>query len=510
MKGIKIVKAFEMGEVDKRAIEELGIPSLLLMEKAGLSVVETIRREFPKAKRVLVLVGKGNNGGDGLVCARHLYLLGYQVDYYLAFGEDLRGDALLQYRILKNLGLEPIKRVDFSSYELVVDALFGTGFNPPVRGEVADLIRALNGSGVGVVSVDIPSGLSADSPVEYEPSVKAHATVTFQFPKVCHLLHPSAKRCGKLYVANIGIPPWLAKEVKRELLLSVDVPKREQDVHKGKMGHVLLVGASVGKVGALVLSAKASTRAGAGLVSVAFPKGLYSVVESLLVEEMTIPVEKEERISYEGAKKLIELQDRFSAVGVGMGMDRYEEGQRVIKELLLNLEKPLLLDADALNNLADLGVELLKRRKHPTILTPHVGEFQRLSGLDKEKIIARFLECAQEFAQEHACYLVLKSSRTAIALPDGRVFLSTRGTPAMAKGGVGDVLAGILTALVSRGLPIEHALSLGVFLHGVAGEVAHKQSHAESLRALDLVECLPTAYNLLENEAVEPAFTYIP
>ncbi|RMH03956.1 MAG: NAD(P)H-hydrate dehydratase, partial [Aquificota bacterium] len=335
-------------------------------------------------------------------------------------------------------------------------------------------------------------------------------TVTFQFPKVCHLLHPSAKRCGRLYVANIGIPQWLAKDVKRELLVGVEPPQREPDVHKGKMGHVLLVGASVGKVGALVMSARASTRAGAGLVSVAFPKGLYTVVESLLVEEMTIPIEGQERISYQGIKRLLELQDRFSAVGVGMGMDRYEEGQRVIKELVLNLEKPLLLDADALNNLSDLGVDILLQRKHPTILTPHVGEFQRLSGYRKEEIVEGFLDLAQEFAQRYGCHLVLKSSRTAVALPDGRVFLSTRGTPAMAKGGVGDVLAGILTALIGRGLPIEHALSLGVFLHGLAGEVAHRQSHAESVKALDLVECLPTAYNLIENGAFEPAFTYLP
>ncbi len=507
---MKILKAKQMQEIDRRAIEGLGIPSLLLMEKAGLSVVEVIRREFPSAKRVLVVAGKGNNGGDGLVVARHLHLLGYRVSYVLALGEDLKGDARLQLEILRRLGLEPAKEVSFSDFDLVVDALFGTGFEPPVRGEAIRWIELINKSGLPVVCVDIPSGLSADSPKEYEPSVRGTITITFQFPKPCHLLHPVSLRCGKLYVANIGIPQWLAQDIKTELLTGVKVPNRPANAHKGLMGHVLLVGGSVGKTGAVIMSAKASTRAGAGLVSVGVPEGLNHIFETSLVEEMSIPLKAQERLSIEATKQVIEIQERFSAIGLGMGMDRYEEGRQIIKELLLHVKKPLLLDADALNNLADLGVEVLKEREGTTVLTPHVGEFQRLTGLEKNHILENFLEVAQEFAVKYACYLVLKSSRTVIATPEGRVFLSTRGTPAMAKGGVGDVLAGILTTLLGRGIPTEEALKLGVFLHGLAGEIAESKRHRESLRALDLVEELPNAYNLIENEAYSLPFTYIP
>ncbi len=507
---MKIVKAHQMREIDRRAIEEMGIPSLLLMEKAGLSVVEVIRREFPSAKRVLVVAGKGNNGGDGLVVARHLYLLGYKVSYVLALGEELKGDAKVQLEILRKLGLEPAREVDFSEYDLVVDALFGTGFEPPVSGEAVRWIGLINKSGLPVVCVDLPSGLSADSSREYEPSVKGTLTVSFQFPKPCHLLHPSNLRCGKLYVANIGIPQWLAKDVNTELITRVELPKRPAYAHKGLMGHVLLVGGSTGKTGALIMSAKASTRAGAGLVSVGVPQDLNQIFETSLVEEMSIPLKGLGRLSVESARQVVELQDRFSAIGVGMGMDRYEEGKQVIREILLGIKKPLLLDADGLNNLADLGVDLLREREGLTLLTPHVGEFQRLTGLEKEYILENFLEVAREFAVRYGCYLVLKSSRTVIATPEGRVFLSTRGTPAMAKGGVGDVLAGILTALIGRGLPTEEALKLGVFLHGLAGEIAESKRHRESVRALDLVEELPQAYNLIENEAYSPTFAYIP
>ena len=507
---MKVLTSLEMQSIDKTAIEELGIPSLLLMEKAGLSVVEVIRREFPGARKVLVVAGKGNNGGDGLVVARHLHLMGYEVGYFLALGEELKGDARTQLNILKNLGLEPLKNVDFKAFDLIVDALFGTGFEPPAKGEAARWIELMNSSGVPVVSVDLPSGLSADTGKAFEPSVNACLTVTFQFPKLCHLLHPASKKCGKLYVANIGIPQWLAQKVRREVITRVKIPDRPADVHKGMMGHVLIVGGSIGKTGAVIMSAKASTMAGAGLVSVGVPEGLNFVFETSLVEEMSIPLKGKERLSKESAKQVLQMQGRFSAVAVGMGMDWYEEGKEIVRELLLGLEKPLLLDADAINNLSGLDLSILKERRHTTVLTPHVGEFQRLTGLDKDYIRENLTDVALEFSVKYNCYLVLKSSRTAIATPEGKVFLSLRGTPAMAKGGMGDVLSGVLLALMGRAMPTEEALKLGVFLHGLAGEVAERKRHRESLRALDLVEAIPEAYNLIENETFDDTFVYLP
>ncbi|MCS6998931.1 MAG: NAD(P)H-hydrate dehydratase, partial [Aquificaceae bacterium] len=379
----------------------------------------------------------------------------------------------------------------------------------PVKGRAVEWIELINRSGLPVVAVDLPSGLSSDSGRDFEPSVRADITVTFQFPKLCHLLHPASKRCGKVYVANIGIPQWLAEGLHREVLLSVRAPQREPDTHKGKMGHVLILGGSRGKTGAVIMCARASTRTGAGLVSVGVPQDLNSIFETSLVEEMSIPLKGEGRLSKESVGQVLQLQERFSAVALGMGMGWYEEGGEIVRELLLRLERPLLLDADALNNLTTSGLELLKERKYPTVLTPHVGEFQRLTGLEKEYIVENLTEVALEFAVSYKCWLVLKSSRTAIASPEGRVYLSVRGTPAMAKGGVGDVLSGVLTALLGRGLPTEEALKLGVFLHGLAGELAERRKHRESLRALDLVEAIPEAYNLIE-DAPHSFLTYLP
>ncbi len=497
---MKVLTSQEMRSLDRITIEEIGIPSPVLMENAARGVFETILREFPDARRILIVAGKGNNGGDGIAAGRLLYLKGKEVDLFLALGEP-KGDALLQLEIAKRVGVkELVEKPNFGSYDLIVDALFGTGFEPPVRGEVAKLVEEMNSSGVPIVSVDIPSGLSADTGRVFEPSVRATVTVTFQFPKVCHLLFPSAKLCGKLVVVDISIPESLAEEVWRETLdpETLRLPVREPDTYKNREGHSLIVGGSTGKTGAVIMAARAATRAGSGLVSVAVPSELNPVFESSLVEEMSIPLLGSQRLSYLGIDKVLSMQERFSAAAIGMGMDRYEEGQDIVREFLLRWNKPLLIDADGINNLADLGdLDLLSRREGPVVLTPHVGEFSRLSGLKTEEIVPNLFEVARDFSVKNRCFLVLKSARTVISTPEGRAYLSTRGTPAMAKGGTGDVLAGILVALIGK-MPTEEALKLGVFIHGLAGEIAHRKTHTESLRATDLIESIPEAYRNVE------------
>ncbi len=507
---MKLLKSKEMSLADRKTIEELGVPSLVLMENASLAVARVIKEKFAEGSRVLVLVGKGNNGGDGLACARHLKLWGYRVDVLLVFGE-VKGDASVQLKLLQALGLEPLRELPpLENYHLIVDAIFGTGFEPPVKAPAEGIIRALERVRVPVIAVDIPSGLSADSGKLYIPSIRATATITFQFPKLCHLLYPASKQCGELYVAHIGIPEMFVENVKREIILRVEPPKREPDIHKGKAGHVLLVGGSIGKTGALIMSAKSATRAGAGLVSVGVPQGLNHIFEVALTEEMSLPLPGENILSYRAWESVVREQERFNLLAIGMGMGRFEEGQEIVLKFLKNWQKPILLDADALNNLADSKrIDVLKDRSSPTILTPHVGEFERLSGLSKEEIIHNLTDVTLEFAVQYNCYVVLKSSRTAIGTPQGKVFLSTRGTPAMAKGGAGDVLSGILSALVGRGFDLEYALKLGVFLHGLAGEIAEKEKHRESLRALDLVEYLPHAYRSLEEGNYQLPFYYL-
>ena len=489
-----------MANLDRITIEEIGVPSLVLMENAASGIFQVVQKEFPQAGKTLIVAGKGNNGGDGIALARRMHLNGYSVDIFLVFGEA-KGDALKQLEIAEKLGIKVFKeKPNFRDYDLIIDAIFGTGFTPPVRGQAAEIIKEINESGVPVLSVDIPSGLSADTGEVFEPSVRADITVTFQFPKLCHILFPASKLCGKVYVADISIPRSLAQEINREVLLpdKLTLYGRKRDTYKTKEGHILVVGGSVGKTGAVVMSAKAATRAGAGLVSVGIPEELNSVVESLIVEEMSIPLPGAERLSYFSVKEILSLQERHNVLVLGMGMGRYEEGQDIVLKLLEKWEKPLLLDADGINNLADYGdFSVLKDRKIPAVLTPHIGEFSRLTKKDTKLITENQTDVAVEFATEHNCYVVLKGARTVIATPEGKAFVSLRGTPAMAKGGAGDVLAGILGALIGK-METEEALKLGVFLHGLAGEVAEEKTHTESLKALDIVEALPEAYRRLE------------
>ena len=496
MEGLKILKAEEMALRDKKAIEEIGIPSLALMENASSAVASYIEKNYPKEIKVLIVAGKGNNGGDGIAVGRRLHLKGYRVDLFLPLGEP-KGDAFIQLKVAKNLSIPILeKEPNYLDYDLIVDAIFGTGFKPPVRGKVKEVIEAINNSSADVISVDIPSGLWADSGEVFEPSVIAKATVTFQFPKICHLLHPSALRCGEVVVADISIPD-LSEDPKR-YVLSKDhfcLPLRRPDTYKTREGHILIVGGSTGKTGAVILSAMASTRAGAGLVTVGIPEDLNPIFESTLVEEMSWPLPAGDRLSYFAVEEILKNQDRFHALVLGMGMGRYEEGQDIVRDLILGWEKKILLDADAINNLADLGdLSILRDRSIPAVLTPHVGEFSRLTGLETDFIRHHLTDVAQDFATKWNCYLVLKSSRTAVATPEGEVFLSLRGTPAMAKGGAGDVLAGLIGALLGRVKDIKDAVLGGVYLHGLAGEIAENKGFRESLRARDIVESLGEAY----------------
>ncbi len=498
---MKVLKAREMAELDRITIEEIGIPSLVLMENAARGALKAIEVFFPKVRKILILAGKGNNGGDGIALGRMLHLKGLKVDLFLPLGEP-KGDALVQLKVLRNLGFEPLKdKPEFTDYDLIVDALFGTGFEPPVRGEVGDFIELVNASKVPVLSIDVPSGLSADSGKVYEPCVRASVTVTFQFPKLCHILYPASKLCGEIVVVDISIPERLAEGIEREVIEAEDLflPKREADTYKNREGHVLILGGSKGKTGAVIMSALAATRTGSGLVTVGIPQDLNPVFEVSLVEEMSLPLPGADRLSYFCVEEILNVQDRFSALALGMGMGRYEEGQDIVRDLILGWKKPILIDADGLNNLSDLGdLSILRKREIPAVLTPHIGEFSRLSGLSPQEIIENQTDVAQEFSVENRCYLILKAGRTVVSTPEGKVYISTRGTPAMAKGGVGDALSGILVSLIGKGIDIEKALRTGVYLHGLAGEIAEERTHRESLRSRDLIDSIPEAYKSIE------------
>lgn len=486
---IYILTPEEMSNTDKCAIENVGIPSLALMENAGKSLFNLVKSLNPK--KVLVVANTGNNGADALSCARWLYQFGICVDVLIAKSQKQTEEFKIQFNIIKNLGIRIL--YDFTSYDydVIIDGLFGTGFKPPVREEFIPYIDFINNSNAKVVSVDIPSGIPSDI------FVRAHYTVSFAYPKVYHICYPYSKYCGEIYIQDISIPD-LCVTTKDKILLSIKdikpiLPKRELDTHKGKEGKLLLIGGNLGYTGAISISAKSATRTGASLVFVGFPRDSLNAISNILIEQIKLPLESEN--FYIKSLEGIDL-NQFDAIGIGMGLGIYQEGLYLINHIVDSFNKPILIDADGLNIISKFkAFELLKREN--IVITPHIGEFAKLSGLDKELITKNQIQVALDFHRQYKCSVVLKGAISVIATSD-KAYVSMRGTPAMAKGGVGDALSGILVSLLAK-MPIQEAMKLGVFLHGIAGEIATNNTHLESMSVLDLIESIPQAFEYIEN-----------
>jgi len=492
-----------MKNLDEKTVNDF-VPSLTLMENAARGVIDVMLKKgfINSDKKILIIAGKGNNGGDGLAIARNLHLMGIKVRYFLVYGGVSSRDASFQLETLRKLGVEEEKDIiSIKDYDVVVDAIYGTGFKPLPDERGSEVINIINRYAKKVVAVDVPSGLSSDTGEVFEPSVSADITVTFQFPKLCHCFYPALKKCGDVAVVDISIPSYLADGVNRELIRPehLNIPEREADVYKNRLGHVLILGGSEGKTGAVIMGAKASTETGSGLVTVGVPEELNHIFENNLIEEMSLSLPEGTYLSSRAVEVIEEFEAKYSAVAVGMGMGVYEEGYELIKGLLRFTGKPILLDADALNNIHRYGSpEILAEREGVTVITPHVGEMARLSGLPSDYIVNNLAEVASEFSRKWRCYIVLKSASTVVATPEGKVFVSSWGTPAMAKGGSGDVLSGILVSLLGRGMETEEALKFGVTLHGFAGRLAESLKHRETIRATDIIKSISHAYKKLE------------
>lgn len=509
---MKILKAKEIAQVDRDTIEKTGIPSIVLMENAGRSCAEIILRDYYFVKNISVVAGSGNNGGDGIVVARYLHKLGKNVKLFiLAENEEkLSKDNKLNLEIFKKISnhfyfitqsdLDFLKE-SLKNTDLIVDAIFGTGFKPPILGYKKDVIQIINSSDKPVICIDIPSGIDADSPF-FEEAVKGKTTITFGYLKPCHILYPSAENCGKIYLVDISLDDSYAPSYRQLITpYNIQFPKREKTGHKYSFGHVGVIGGSVGKSGAVIMAAKAATAAGSGLTTAIVPSQIHSIVETNLIEEMSIPIEGYENTFSVYAKEDIPIyleSRKISSVVLGMGLSVNNITKNLVKELL-KIEKPLVIDADGLNNLAQIEnfKDLLKERKQPTTLTPHTGEFSRLTGIDTDTILKNLEEIGLQFSFETNSYIILKFSRMVIFTPDGKIYYCNRGNPGMATAGTGDVLAGIVGALINR-LPIEEALKFSVLLHTTAGDLAAAEKGEESLKATDIIENIPNAYKELE------------
>lgn len=504
-----------MRTLDRRAIDEVGVPGVVLMENAGRAVFQYLVDRFGpmRGRRFHVLCGTGNNGGDGFVVARYLCLAGAQAHVTVVGDrEKIRGDARVHFDLMTRIGIEPEPLGAAGCIK--VDALLGTGIEGAPREEYAEAIRWINSDSQPTISVDIPSGVSSDTGRTPGEAVRATATVTFGYPKLGMFLAPGADLVGELMVSDIGFPwhvlnlrspyNWLRPEEMKPL------PARPRTAHKGMFGHVLVVGGSVGMSGAATMTARAALRTGGGLVTVATPASAQPLVAAKLDEAMTLPLpEKNGALCEASFDPVREMAERCDVVCLGPGATREPEAQRVIARLLHELDRPVVLDADGLNALAAFP-DSVRGRTAPTVLTPHPGECARLLGLDTEAVQADRIGAVREAAARYRSVVVLKGARSLIA--DGRcppnqkamdpaqisICINTTGNPGMATGGSGDSLTGIIGALIGQQLDAGDAAGLGVYLHGRAGDLAAEAQGETALIAGDIIEMLPQAIQELE------------
>jgi len=519
---MKVVTAEEMRIIDRRTIEGYSIPGSVLMERAGLAVASRIKEAF-SPRKVIIIAGSGNNGGDGLVVARNLYNEGWDVKVFLtAKPEDLKGDALLQYRIAVKFGLKiyPINEflTNYSSlitrHCILVDALLGTGISKKVTGLLSEVISYLNRSNVPIISVDIPSGISSDNGQIMGEAVRADCTVTFGLPKRGHLLYPGAQHSGKLFIEDIGFPKELliSEKLHIELLtkdkVSLLIPKRLRYSHKGNYGHVLIVAGSKGKTGAAIMAAKACLRSGAGLVTLGIPKSLADVFQSRVTEEMilALPDKGDGTLSQRAARVILNfLNERATTLAIGPGIGISSDTKKLMGILIKTSTTPMVIDADGINSLKGERA-MFSKLKAPIILTPHPGEMARLLGKQKgvsvktQDIERNRINVPFSFAKETGTYLVLKGVPTIIAGPDGMAYINSTGNPGMASAGTGDVLTGMISAFLSQGLSPTHASILGVYMHGFAGDSAAAEKGEHPLIATDIIEKIPFAFHSLSHE----------
>ena len=518
---MEILSGREMREVDRRAIDERGIDGLLLMESAGAGVAAALMRDEPRLAQlgVIVLCGKGNNGGDGLVIARHL--AGRAIVpkvVLLAAANELTGAAAINLRAARGVGLDVVEVTDDAGWDaqrggltrggVVVDAMLGTGIRGGAHGLVARVIADLDSAGCRVFSVDLPSGLDADSTEIPGPAVRAERTYTLCRPKLPLVFGPAALLAGRLNVVPIGIPDdcvaasraaleWLDAGAVAGLL-----PRRPAESHKGSYGHLIAVAGSRGKAGAAVLLGRAALRSGIGLVTVAVPDALLECVAAMQAELMTAPLPQhpDGGIALEATQRVLALCERGDALAVGPGLGDSESTRAAVAELLARVERPTVVDADGLNALAGGGDRALGALRRPGgrfVLTPHPGEAARLLGSSSATVQSDRTAAVRELCVRSGAIVVLKGHRTLIASPDGRLSINASGNPGLATAGTGDVLCGMLGAFLSRGLEPRDAARLAVFAHGDAGDRAAARLGTDGLIASDVIECIPDALRAL-------------
>ena len=503
---MKILTPGQLREIDRLSTEKYGIPSILLMENAGMRVVEVLENEFEDLDEltVAILCGKGNNGGDGFVIARQFIQKGcFPFVFLLASEAEVKGDAKTNLNILRAIGYPPAiittshdwneEKLELLDADIIVDAILGTGAKKPVEGLYREVIENLAGDfpRAAIVSVDVPS-----------PGVQADITVTFTALKPCLVLTPDYESAGDVIVADIGNPPQLLEsaEYKLNLIQPQDVPRRADGTNKGTYGKVLIIGGSRGKSGAAAMAGQAALRSGAGLVTVATAASILPVIAETMPELMTeaLPETPEGTIANQPISKIV--KDK-TVVAIGPGLTTFPETSAFVRRAVAEVTVPVVLDADGLNAFEGYD-EQLRGDGKAIIVTPHPGEMARLIGKDVDHVVNNRIDVARDFAVKHNLFVVLKGFRTVVASPDESIYVNPTGNPGMATAGTGDILTGMIAAIVGQeylGSLIER-ICLAVYLHGLAGDLAAEEIGEEAMVATDLLRFLPQAWKSLRDD----------
>jgi len=509
---MKVSYVNEMRDMDRRAIEEFGIAQEILMENAGQAAYFTILKEYGvKNKNFVTFCGVGHNAGDGLVVSRKIYSNGGKVTVFILGDRSKFKDAAkknfdivnkLQIKVIDlqdvSLALETVNKAD-----AIIDALFGTGLDRDVKGEYEDVINMINASQKTVFSIDIPSGINGDTGQVMGTAVKADYTTTFGLPKIGNLLYPGFEQGGKLYVTHISFPPVMQNS--DHLKIATNDPEhisaRGKDTHKGNYGKVLFIAGSANYLGAPYFAALSFLKAGGGLSFLATPGNVAAFIGNKGSEIVFVPQENTSSgsISFENKQQLLQFSESVDMVVIGPGLSLNEETQNLVRELSIEIGKPLLIDGDGITAVAN-DWECIKKREAPTILTPHLGEMARIVKQKIDTISNNKIDILQNTAQELNAMIVQKGAHSLIAYPDRRVFINLSGNPGMATAGSGDVLTGTIAAMFGLGFPVNDAVRMGVFLHGFAGDLAAKDKGEDGLLASDIMDQLPASMKVYRDE----------
>ncbi|MBI4535109.1 MAG: NAD(P)H-hydrate dehydratase [Ignavibacteriae bacterium] len=516
-----LATAEQMQQFDSTAITQYSLSGMVLMENAGRAFVDQLESTHGSldSKTVIVLCGKGNNGGDGFVIARHLANRGCSVHVALLCKRtDVRGDAKRNLDILLKIIAAKQLRVTFEEIlsirklaklqtpHVIVDAIFGTGFSGNVRGIYKQAIEWINSKDAFVGSVDIPSGVNGSTGVIGNVGVRADLTVTFVLAKIGHYVGSGREHSGEVVVADISIPRFLLQGGKKAVYrvepadVTKVLPRRTLSAHKYSVGKVFVLAGSRFLTGAPYMTAQSAMKAGAGAVILGVPKSIHAPLIRKLTEVMITPLDETTAgtISPSAMEQIRERIEWSDVVALGPGLSRHEETDQLVLELISSISKPMVIDADGLNILSTKP-SAVKKRKHATILTPHVGELKRLTGLDSKYIDDQRVEVSTATAQKLRSIVTLKGASTVTGTPEGTAYVNSTGNPGMATAGAGDVLTGIVASFAAQGMLPEEAAYSGVFVHGLAGDIAAKEHGERSLLALDILEHIPDALKLLDS-----------